>query len=139
MNTTECLEQLNNKGFYCFENLLNNNELKTLTELVREKLEENKNKYFFLADKNLNDTVVNSNNFILKFHELFENLSSKLNLANFQEQKIYKVLRVVTGNKNEKESYRYHFDAHLFTVLIPIIMPNRKNKNVQNEHPLYQI
>ena len=52
-----------------------------------------------------------------------------LNLKNPNKQEIYKVLRVITGNKNEKESYRYHFDAHLFTVLVPIIIPEREKSH----------
>ena len=63
---------------------------------------------------------------------MFENLSLNLNLKNSNKQNIYKVLRVITGNKNEKESYRYHFDAHLFTVLVPIIIPKRENSNNGN-------
>ena len=132
MNITECIKKIENDGFYCFENLINQNELNSLTQLVREKLRENNNKYFFLADQKLNNTVINGHEFISKFEKLFQKLSLNLNLKNFNNQKIYKVLRVITGNKNEKESYRYHFDAHLFTVLVPIIIPKRENSNNGN-------
>ena len=132
MNTDECIKKLENEGFYCFKNLLSNNEINSLIELVRKKLNENNKKYFFLADQKLNNTIINNYKFISKFEELFKNLSLNLNLKNFDKQKIYKVLRVITGNKNEKESYRYHFDAHLFTVLVPIIIPKRENSNNGN-------
>ena len=126
MNNEECLNQLNLYGHYCFKNFLSDYELKELIKLVDDKLIENNNKYFFLADKKLDNTIINEKKFISKFKSLFENLSIKLILKNFEDQKIYKVLRVVTGKKDERESHRYHFDAHMFTVLIPIIIPNRE-------------
>ena len=129
MNTSECIKKLNQEGHYCFENLLNDTELNTLTKLVESKLKENNNKYFFLADNKLNETFINNKEFLSKFENLFRELSINLKINDFEKQNIYKVLRVVTGKKNEKESYRYHFDAHLFTLLIPIIIPSRKDSN----------
>ena len=64
MNTSECLKKLNQEGHYCFENLLNDTELNTLTKLVESKLKENNNKYFFLADNKLDETFINNKEFL---------------------------------------------------------------------------
>lgn len=129
MNILECINKLEKEGFYCFENLIDKSQLDSLVQLVKEKLSENNNKYFFLADQKLNNTIINDKEFISIFEKIFENISLNLNLKNANKQEIYKVLRVITGNKNEKESYRYHFDAHLFTVLVPIIIPEREKSH----------
>ena len=129
MNILDCINKLEKEGFYCFENLIDKSQLDSLVQLVKEKLSENNNKYFFLADQKLNNTIINDKEFISIFEKIFENISLNLNLKNPNKQEIYKVLRVITGNKNEKESYRYHFDAHLFTVLVPIIIPEREKSH----------
>ena len=129
MNILECINKLEKEGFYCFENLIDKSQLDSLVQLVKEKLSENNNKYFFLANQKLNNTIINDKEFISIFEKIFENISLNLNLKNANKQEIYKVLRVITGNKNEKESYRYHFDAHLFTVLVPIIIPEREKSH----------
>ena len=129
INTTNCIKELNKKGFYSTNKIISKKDIKILKNLVKKKLKENNNQYFFLADKKLKNTYINENKFIYKFQYLLNDLSKQLNLKNYKKQKIYKVLRVIAGNRSEKESYRYHFDAHLFTILIPIIIPNKKNTN----------
>jgi len=129
INSSDCIKNLNKKGYYSSDKILTKKDINELKKLVQNKLKENNNKYFFLADKKLNNTYINKNKFIYKFENLFNQLSKDLKLKNFSKQKIYKVLRVIANNRNEKESHRYHFDAHLFTVLIPIIIPNKKNTN----------
>ena len=104
MNILDCINKLEKEGFYCFENLIDKSQLDSLVQLVKEKLSENNNKYFFLADQKLNNTIINDKEFISIFEKIFENISLNLNLKNPNKQEIYKVLRVITGNKNEKES-----------------------------------
>ena len=115
MNILDCINKLEKEGFYCFENLIDKSQLDSLVQLVKEKLSENNNKYFFLADQKLNNTIINDKEFISIFEKIFENISLNLNLKN--------------PNKQEKVSYRYHFDAHLFTVLVPIIIPEREKSH----------
>lgn len=129
LNISDCIKKLDKDGYYSSNKILTKKDLNALRKLVQINLKRNNNSYFFLADKKLNKTYINNKIFTKKFENLFDKLSTNLKLKNYKKQKIYKVLRVIAGNRSKKESYRYHFDAHLFTVLIPIFIPKNKTKN----------
>ena len=46
-NYDECLKSLNEKGFYCFENFLNEDDLKMLQNSTYKLLKKNNNNSFF--------------------------------------------------------------------------------------------
>lgn len=50
---------------------------------------------------------------------------SKFNIK-VDETDIYKILRVVQSS-NTSESYRMHFDSHIFTLVTPVIIPKTKS------------
>ncbi len=132
INISDCIKKLDKDGYFSSTKILTKKDLDNLQKLVRVNLKKNNNSYFFLADKKLNNTFVNNKIFIKKFENFFDKLAKNLKLKNYKKQKIYKVLRVIAGNRSKKESFRYHFDAHLFTVLIPIFIPKNKTKNNGN-------
>ena len=65
--------------------------------------------------------------FISKFYKLIFEICEIDNVNDFRDNKFYKALRVITGPRNKKESGNFHFDAHLFTILVPIFIPEREN------------
>ena len=70
-NYDECLKSLNEKGFYCFENFLNEDDLKILQNNTNKLLKKNNNNSFFLMDEKLDDTFINEKKFIEKFYKIF--------------------------------------------------------------------
>lgn len=63
------------------------------------------------------------------FNKIIKQLSD-IASSNFNKKvdhtDVYKILRVVQSS-NIKESYRMHFDSHLFTLVTPVVIPNTKS------------
>ena len=125
LNFNDVVAELSAKGFYSKEGFVTSEDLEHLESLVEKKKKIKKN--FRLNTSDLQDTYIYSSEFSSKIKSFIDGVSESLNLEDFQNQDIYKVLRVVSGSDQKKEAGLYHFDAHAITMLIPIIIPNREN------------
>ena len=125
----DCLDNLNKNGFHCFNNFINKEEQSELENIVSNHIHKNNNKSFFLMDENLQNTLINSDKFLNKFYKIFYDLSEHENLPNYRKQKIFKNLRVIAQSKMHSTSFDFHFDAHQYTLLVPIIIPNSDDQN----------
>jgi hypothetical protein len=56
-------------------------------------------------------------------------MCKNLEIQYSKKDEIYSVLRVIKNKRIQKESFQFHFDAHLITILVPIIIPKRKKSN----------
>jgi hypothetical protein len=121
------LSELKFNGYTEVKNFITDNELSKLRELVDIELKKNNFNYFFLSNSFLNNTLVNNEDYISKFYKLIFEICEIDNVNDFRDNKFYKALRVITGPRNKKESGNFHFDAHLFTILVPIFIPEREN------------
>jgi len=132
MNFQEIKKNIDAKGYHVEENFFSNVEVELLRNFVDTKLKENNYQYFFLTSNTIENNLLNNKLFFEKIDKLLKSLTiefvKKINL----KDEIYKVLRVVTGKKSNKVSLKYHFDAHLLTLLIPIYIPNRENSENGN-------
>ena len=132
IDTNQIKKIINEDGFYCLKDFINNEELSILREFVDSKIKENNNQYFFLTSENSQKTLLNNDNFFQKIEILLKKITTEYNYLNRENENLYKVLRVVTGKKSKKVSLDFHFDAHLLTLLIPIYIPNRINADNGN-------
>ena len=125
-------ENIEKNGYHCIENFISADQLLRLKLEIDESLKKNDYQYFFLTAKNLEGSLIND----IEFNSNIKNLMSKTlkeyNLIDREDEDLYKILRVVTGKKSKKVSLDYHFDAHLLTLLIPIMIPNRENSDNGN-------
>ena len=121
------IEQINKKGFYKLTNLINQDDLDSLKSEVQKKITSIGQKNFRLDNIGLEDTFINKAKFIEKIDTFIRNTSDQLELENYKNKKLYKILRVINGGNQKNESHKYHFDAHYLTLLIPIFIPNNKN------------
>ena len=80
-------------------------------------------------------TYSSSSEFQNKYHETIgldkiTNQLSEIAISNFNikvdKTDVYKIIRVVQSS-NIKESYRMHFDSHIFTLVTPVIIPKTKS------------
>lgn len=126
MNFEKIIDDFSNNGLVIIDKFLDQDEIRYLKNFADIKYSENNKNNFFLAGENFESAYVDKLNIIKKVQKLFFDLSAELSLKS-QGKSIYKVLRVVDGKMSKKEAHRYHFDAHLFTVLLPIYIPNNKN------------
>ncbi|MAH97837.1 MAG: hypothetical protein CMA12_00605 [Euryarchaeota archaeon] len=133
----DCLDNLNKVGFHCFDNFINHEEQSKLENIVSNHISNNNNKSFFLMDERLEDTFINSDIFLNKFYKLFYDLSETENLPSYKNQKIFKNLRVIAQSKMHSTSFDFHFDAHQYTILVPIIIPDTGNQNTNGNLILF--
>ena len=125
-------ENINKKGFHCLENFINQDSLEVLRKFVDQKLEENNYQYFFLTSESASNNLLNDEKFFGSIENLLKDITSSFNFKIRENEKLYKVLRVVTGEKSKKVSLDFHFDAHLLTLLIPIYIPNTEKSDNGN-------
>lgn len=125
-------KEFNDKGLVHLQNIMSDHEIKLLKEFTFQNLKINNDKSFFLTSKS-NDSIKNFYNdnptIYNKIREIILELSRKLNLKDYNTREIYSVLRVLKNERIKKESYNFHFDAHIITLLVPIIIPNRENSD----------
>jgi hypothetical protein len=126
------INQFDEKGYCEIKNFINDNEINILKKFVNKNLSQNKFNSFFLSSKSNN----NIDKFFIKHKQIEKKLikilieiSNKLGVVHLKSKKPYYVLRVLHKKRIEQESLNFHFDSHLITVLIPIIIPKRKNSN----------
>ena len=76
-------------------------------------------------------TYTSGSEFQKRYHEIIDlnkitNQLSEIAFSKFNikvdKTYVYKILRVVQSS-NIKESYRMHFDSHLFTLVTPVVIP----------------
>ena len=122
---------IKNKGYLKLSDIISDFELNKLKEFTLEQIEKYEGKNFRLYENNFDKSIISEKEFNDKLSNLIKSLI-ETNYKSFINKKpnTYKVLRVVTGKKQKEQANLYHFDAHLITILIPIIIP--KNKNDKN-------
>jgi len=119
------------KGYIEINDFITPSQLDELKDFTFRNIEKFQGKNFRLYEDSFKNTVIEDKNFQNKL-ELLINEIVNFNFNKFVEKEpgIYKVLRVVAGKKQKKQANLYHFDAHLITILIPILIP--QNKNLKN-------
>lgn len=130
-------EIFTNQGFVEINNFLNQEELSYLEKIVNENLIINNfNSFFFTGDK-LNEKIENLKNLNAKVLDIFTRFSEFDKLKHYKDRKIYKVLRVISKSKMYSNSYDFHFDAHYYTMLIPILIPQGINDDTNGHLMLF--
>lgn len=132
MDLNKLVKTFNNKGFVKIDNFFTKKELNILIDFVNKNLKKNNQKTFFLTSKTNNEIFefFKKNLFIeKKLKKFIFDLGDKLKVNNYNQKNIYSVLRVIKKKRIDDESFNFHFDAHLMTILVPIIIPNRKRSN----------
>ena len=65
------------------------------------------------------DLIISNTN----FDNFLKELSRKLSNKNIVNSDRFNILRVVTGEKTDDQSLKFHYDSTLITALIPIFIP----------------
>jgi hypothetical protein len=123
----EITTQLKNDGFYCLENALDGEAIKIFQDEVLSIVNSKGNRYFSLVNPykntnlklNLFDKSVNLRNYLVELATL--GTEKKI-----FDSEILNVLRVITGENTESQSFKFHYDATVITALIPILIPKGK-------------
>lgn len=122
-------DTIKNNGYYESESVISDDDLAKLKKFVLSKIKEYPNTNFRLYEKDFEDSIINDEIFLKKISKLIDEFINE-GFKKFKDKKsnVYKVLRVVAGENQKSQSHLYHFDAHLITILIPILIPDNTNK-----------
>ena len=132
MQQIEIAEKFQSDGVVHLENILSQEHIETLKNFTLENLKENQNKSFFLtskSNKKISSFFKENTEIYEKIKSIVFDLAKNLNLMNFEDRELYSVLRVLHNKRIKKESHNFHFDAHVITLLVPIIIPSRENSD----------
>ncbi len=123
MNLKEIKNKIETDGYIKINNFLEKKEFNTLKQFVDNKIITIKNN-FFLVDKSKDNIFADNKSIYYKFLNLFQGLIGQENIDT--NEKVYRVLRYIRGSQTNEESFKFHFDAHNYTILIPIHIPKRE-------------
>ncbi|MCS3467303.1 hypothetical protein M2401_001024 [Pseudomonas sp. JUb42] len=119
------IQDIDNQGFACLENVITANELNELVAFADTSAQRYQGEYFALHGKDLlNRSLLaklwDNPNLVQMLSRLYEHAAGRKPASDT----IWPVLRCVQGNQGERESGCFHYDASLVTLLIPIIIPS---------------
>lgn len=119
-NSNKLKESLLRKGFYQFKNPYTKDEL---TEFFRSAYSRMSNKNF-LADDEEVINFFDKNNILKELKkDLYDLASNYFNYNGSKMNEYYVARKVDPGDKSE--CYRAHFDSHIFTIVLPVKIPNK--------------
>lgn len=122
--------QLQEDGFYCLENALNPELLQRFQHEVRALVQRKGQRYFSLINPFKNrESVFHVLQQSQRLHGFLHGLVHACTHAQAEHRphtehsEPLNVLRVVTGNSGNAYALRFHYDASIITMLIPVIIP----------------
>jgi len=124
-NTQKISNKLNSEGFVKFDNAISKRDLNFLKNEVKKLIEEKGERYFSVINPHKKEfSKILSD---LEFFSLARKISEKKLNRKIDQDDFLSVLRVITGNKTDQQSYLFHFDAYILTILVPINIPDSGN------------
>ena len=117
-------DNMDRQGFACLANCLSDDDLKQLRSLVRGAGLDPTGKYAVLQDKKtFSETALAKIPASTEFQLLCRELLRLSESGAATERDFYQVVRCLNGEVGRKNSYFFHYDTYVLTVLIPIIIP----------------
>ena len=130
-NLSDITSKIKQNGFYCLEGVVKPEFLSELQENVSQLISIYGKRYFSLIHPHtrLEDkgkisipyqNIINNSD----FSDLLSKLSSDFSITKKDNSERFNILRVVTGEKTDDQSLKFHYDSTLVTALIPIYIPD---------------
>ena len=126
LSIPEVAEKLDLTGFVCLENVVSPGWLEEARQSVNSSLAEYGEYDFCVINPN-NQEGAPAHRFVTDqtVRALLEGLASaRCPHAVTQNEQIYSVLRVLAGPEREASSFRFHYDAAIVTMLVPLFIPS---------------
>jgi hypothetical protein len=125
VSISELAEELDRTGFVCLENVVSPHWLAEAREYVGSSLVEY-GEYDFCIIRPTNKKDSAARRFVSDrtVRAIFERLAlARCPQGVAANEEIYSVLRVLAGPEREARSYRFHYDAAVVTMLVPLFIP----------------
>lgn len=125
VSISELAQELDRTGFVCLENVVSPHWLAEAQEDVETSLAEY-GEYDFCIIRPINKKDSAARRFVCDrtVRAIFERLAlASCPQGVAEDEDIYSVLRVLAGPEREASSYRFHYDAAVVTMLVPLFIP----------------
>jgi len=125
LSIPEVAERLDRTGFVCLENIILPDWLKDAQENVESWLAEyGEHGFCIIRASNETDTPAHRLVSDPGVRTIFENLArDRCPRGLGQNDEIYSVLRVLAGPERKATSFKFHYDAAVVTMLVPLFIP----------------
>jgi hypothetical protein len=125
LSIPEVAERLDRTGFVCLENVISPDWLKDARENVKSRLAEyGEHDFCIIRASNETDTPAHHLVSDPGVRAIFENLArARCPRGVDENDEIYSVLRVLAGPEREATSFKFHYDAAVVTMLVPLFIP----------------
>tara|TARA_Y100000746_G_scaffold226404_1_gene231497 strand:+ start:1407 stop:2198 length:792 start_codon:yes stop_codon:yes gene_type:complete len=134
-NLSDITTKIKEDGFYCLEGVVRPTFLSELQESVNKLIKIYGKRYFSLIhpherlkeEESLSlpyENIIKNND----FSDLLNRLSGEFSINKRSNSERFNILRVVTGEKTDDQSLKFHYDSTLVTALIPIYIPDGLEK-----------
>ena len=117
-------DDINHKGYGLLEGCLSESDLEAVRKLVHDSGYDPQGKYANLQDvRNLGGTALAELPQLPQFKALCQRLCELGTGSKPIQSRFYQVFRCLRGPVGQKNSYIFHYDTYVLTVLVPIIIP----------------
>ena len=125
VSISDLAEELDRTGFVCLENVVSRQWLAEAREYVKISLAEyGEFDFCILRPANKKDSPPHRFVSDPTVRSIFERLAlARCPQGVAKNEEIYSVLRVLAGEESVASSFRFHYDAAIVTMLVPIIIP----------------
>jgi hypothetical protein len=125
LSIPEVAERLDRTGFVCLENVISADWLKGARENVKSRLAEyGEHDFCIVRASNETDTPAHGLVSDPEVRAIFENLAlARCPRGVGENDEVYSVLRVLAGPEREAASFKFHYDAAVVTMLVPVFIP----------------
>lgn len=118
----EIITKLELDGFVQIINAISKKDLIYLKNKVKTLTHEMGERYFTIINPHKKEFLKISDDSDL--FSLARKIAEKKLKRQIEKNDFLSVLRVITGEKVNQQSYKFHFDAYILTILVPINIPN---------------
>lgn len=125
LSIPEIAERLDRTGFVCLENVISPDWLKDARENVKSRLAEyGEHDFCIVRASNETDTPAHRLVSDPAVRAIFEKLAvARCPRGVAENDEIYSVLRVLAGPERKATSFKFHYDAAVVTMLVPLFIP----------------
>ncbi len=115
-------EELIRNGFTALPQIRN----RFISEIEIKNLIDTKDKVY-TSGTEFHKRYIKNNDIYSELKEDLKNLAKKYFKNNLEYEDTYEITRITKGSQ-KSESYRGHFDSHLFTLVTPVVIPNTNSQ-----------
>jgi hypothetical protein len=124
------MSDIDRAGYGVLEGFLSEKQLQSARDFVNSEVVKNGNQYFsYTGHSRIEGTILSELGESAELANTFTRLLSMKNDKALSATTPYVVLRCLKGQSGRKQSYKFHFDAYVITMLVPLVIPTTSQRS----------